>query len=125
MAEDEQGAQDLRAQILASVFGKVEAEDAVALVGILFEYRFFLSKECWALLRGSQKISIPLEPLEPTAASDLVAEVFGLDCDALFISFHRNWRALKGSSEVKGLVARIESHEHVDHLEPWLDVGSV
>ena len=123
MAEDEQGAPELRAQILASVFGKVEAEDAVALVGILYQYRFVLSKECWTLLRGGRKISIPLEPLEPTAASELVAEAFGFDCDALFISFHRNWRALKDSSRVQDLIARIQSNEYVDHLEAWLDIA--
>ncbi|MHC4402391.1 MAG: hypothetical protein ACYTG0_22220 [Planctomycetota bacterium] len=105
-------------RILTSVFEQVTSEEAVALVGILYEYRIVLSKEFWSLLR-KHSWRFPLEPLEPQAASVLVADLFNMDCDALFMSFHKRWSALKGSPVAKGVIARIKSHELVERLEAW------
>jgi hypothetical protein len=118
MCEDQLDPRGLRERILTSLFEKIDAEDAVALVGILFEYRIVLSRKFWSLLR-QHSVEIPLEPLEPQAASILVAGLFHMDCDALFISFEKNWSKLKDSPRTAALKARIESHELVGQLEPW------
>jgi hypothetical protein len=48
--------------------------------------------------------------------------VFGLDCDALFLEFERNWAQLKRGPRVHELVAKIKSHEYVEHVEKWTAV---
>ena len=118
MCEDEQDAHAVRKRILTSLFEKIDEEDAVALVGILFEYRIVLSREFWSLLR-QHSVKIPLEPLEPQEASVLVGRLFHMDCDALFVSFDKKWSRLRDSARTKALKARIESHELVGQLEPW------
>jgi hypothetical protein len=118
MCEDEQDPHGLRKRVLTSVFEKIDEEDAVALVGVLFEYRIVLSREFWSLLR-QHSVKIPLEPLEPQEACLLVALLFHMDCDALFVSFHKNWSTLRHSATAAAIKARIESHELVGRLETW------
>jgi hypothetical protein len=118
MCEDEQDPHALRKRVLTSLFEKIDEEDAVALVGILFEYRIVLSREFWSLLRH-HSVKIPLEPLEPQEASALVGRLFHMDCDALFMSFDKNWSKLRHSARAAALKARIESHELVGQLEAW------
>ncbi|HUT88662.1 MAG TPA: hypothetical protein VMY37_04150 [Thermoguttaceae bacterium] len=118
MCEDEQDPHALRKRILTSLFEKIDEKDAVALVGILFEYRIVLSLAFWSLLRHHSR-RIPLEPLEPQEACSFVARLFHMDCDALFTSFDKDWSQLRNSPRTAALKSRIESHELVARLEPW------
>jgi hypothetical protein len=45
-----------------------------------------------------------------------VADVFGLDCDALFLQFQREWAGLKHSIVAKKIRAMIASHASVERL---------
>jgi len=118
MCEDWQDPHALRKRILTRLFDRMDEKDAVAIVGILFEYRIVLSREFWSLLRHHSR-KIPLEPLDPQEASSLVARLFHMDCDVLFTSFHREWSQLRNSPRTTSLRSRIESHELVARLEPW------
>jgi hypothetical protein len=108
----------IRERILRATFDAPSFEEAVRLVGIPFEQRIVLSKEFWALL-GPQTVRPPLEPLEPQEGSRLVGELFGFDCDALFLAFQQNWSTIKNDPLARTLVGRIEAHTYVEHVEPW------
>ena len=108
----------IRERMLHETLDAPSFEEAVRLVGILFAQRIVLSKEFWALL-GPQTVRPPVEPLEPQEGSRLVGELFGFDCDALFLAFRKNWSAGRNDPLARGLVGRIEAHTYVEHLEPW------
>ena len=108
----------IRSRILRKVFPRLDFDDATTLVGILFEYRIVFSRQFWTLLRP-QKIKVDLDPFEPQAAAVFVADVFSHDCDRLYVAYHRRWAALRDTPRVKGLIAKIEAHEFVDHLQRW------
>ena len=118
MPENDPESGGLRERILGSLFDKVSEDEAAALVGILFEYRIVLSRTFWSLLRR-HSVSVPLEPLDPQAASILVGSLFGMDCDELFLAFQRKWSELRNSPRARSLVAAIQLHEFVERLEPW------
>ena len=90
-------------------------------VGILFEYRIIISKSFSTFLEDHE-VTFEINPLEPQEASSLVAELFGMDCDKLFLDFERRWSALKSSPTVINVRASIEAHEYVDRLERWEEV---
>ncbi len=118
MSQHDRTSPDIRGRIVTSLFETIEPDDAVAMAGIMFEYRIVLSRQYWALL-GRPRAAFPLEPLEPTEACTFVADLYHMDCDELFRSFHKKWSTLKDSPRVKALVSRIESHAFVDRLERW------
>ncbi len=120
MARQQEHSLTIWQRILRETVPKLNPDDAVTLVGILFEYRFWISPKASTLLK-QRPASWSLEPLEPTEAALVVAQLYGVDCDELFLLFHRNWSTLRLSPRVKGLIAAIESHEWVDHLEPCTD----
>jgi len=108
----------LRETILRETLAKPGSQEAVALVGILYENRIVLSKT----LRRSlprHPAAMHLDPLEPQSAAELVARVYGMDEDDLFLAFHRQWAAMRDTPMVLGLVAGMQSHQHVNRLEPW------
>jgi len=107
-----------RESILKDVFGQLGFEEAVSLVGVLSQYRIVFSRTFRNLLRD-QTVKIDLEPLEPQAAASLVADLFGLDCDKLFLEYWARWHTLKYSPNTNELVAGIQSHKYVDRLELW------
>ena len=88
MSDDPASTGTFRESILRTVFDKIDFNEAVNLVGILFEHRIVFSKRFWSLLRN-HTARIPLDPLEPQAACRLVGHLFDFDCDALFLSFQR------------------------------------
>jgi hypothetical protein len=107
-----------RTKILKDAFPRVSATQACALVGVLFERRFILAVEIEnPTLHRKTKHEFVLEPLEPPAASLLVATAIGLDCDELFLQFQRRWGALRDSVETKGILAQLQSHPWVERLE--------
>ena len=115
MADD---SHPFREAILRETLAKAEAHEAVALVGILYEYRIALSKK----LRRSlplHEAALHLDPLEPQSAAELVARIYEIAEDRLFLAFHRQWAAMRDTPMVLGLVAGMQSHQHVERLEPW------
>jgi hypothetical protein len=110
--------QPFRETILRGTLAKPGSREAVALVGILYEYRIVLSRTP-GRSRPLHEAALHLDPLEPQAAAELVARVYGMDEDRLFLAFHRQWTAMRGTPMVLGLVAGMESHPYVDRLEPW------
>jgi hypothetical protein len=112
-----------RSKILKDTFPRVSPVQACALVGVLFERRFVLAVEIEnPTLNRKTMHEVVLEPLEPQAASLLVATAFGLDCDELFVQFQRRWGVLKDSVETKGIVAQLQSHRWVERLEPVAEI---
>ncbi len=117
MSRGEHGSHGVRAQILKDRFQRVSLQQACALVGILFEDDFIISVEIKNPTAGkSRRETVRLQAVDPQAASILVADVFGLDCDALFLQFQQEWARLKGSMFAKKIRARIESHSSVERL---------
>ncbi len=118
MSKNEHGSAGARVRILKDLFHHVSREQACALVGILFENRIVLTAETWNPTSCTkQRRTIELQPLDPQAASILVADVFDLDCDRLFLHFQRDWVSLKDSVVAKESKAAIGSHQLVAHLE--------
>ncbi len=107
-----------RESIVKEAISTVDFRGAVALVGILFEHRIILSKTVSRSLRQYSQ-TFELEPLEPQSGADLVASLYGLEPDQLFLAFQDQWAAMKTSPIVKGLKASIQSHEHVEALKIW------
>ena len=106
-----------RTRILSETFSQVTLDQAAALVGILFEYRFVLSPD----MGNSQtdlfgRESVELLPLDPQAASIVVADAFELEHDQILSHFQENWATLKHSIVYKGLVADLRSHAAVSEL---------
>ena len=64
-------------------FTGIGFNEAVGIVGILYEYRIVFSDRLHRLF-PEQNVNTDLEPLEPQAASRLVGDIFGMDCDRLF-----------------------------------------
>jgi len=118
MDEDSPTPVGFRESILRESFAEIGFEEAVGLVGILFEYRIIFCKELRNLF-SDQSARIDLEPLDPQAACILVGRIFRMDCDRLFLAFREDWARLKCSSQVMGLFASIQSHKYVDRLERW------
>jgi hypothetical protein len=118
MADQEQESSGVRARILRAAFPRLDFDGAVALVGILFEYRIVFSRRSWSLLR-QHGLNIPLERLEPQEAAIVVGQLYSMDCDALYCAFEKRWAQLKPSPFFREMVARIESHEPVGRLEQW------
>jgi hypothetical protein len=42
-----------------------------------------------------------------------------MDCDQLFLAFARDWGTQKVAPKTKGLIAAIQTHPHVDHVDRW------
>jgi hypothetical protein len=118
MDQDSPNPVGFRESILRESFDKIGFEEAVGLVGILFEHRIVFADKVRGLFT-ERNVRLDLEPLEPQAASILVGNIFGMDCDQLFLEFTRNWGILKHSPMVKGLIASIQSHKHVKRLDWW------
>ncbi len=118
MDQDSPNPVGFREGILRESFAGIKFEEAVGLVGILYEYRIIFS-ETLRRLFSEHNARIDLEPLEPQAASILVGNIFGMDCDRLFLAFRDDWAKLKHSQRVMGLVATIQSHKYVQRLERW------
>jgi hypothetical protein len=118
MAEEAARPAGFRESILKEVFGDLGFEEAVGLVGVLCQYRILFSRTFKTLLQD-QKVNVDLVPLEPQAAANLVADLFGLDCDKLFLEYWARWHRLKDAPNTKELIAGIQSHRYVDRLEPW------
>ncbi len=116
MDQDSPNPVGFRESILRESFGKIGFEEAVELVGILFEHRIVFSKT-FRNLFPTHNAQIDLEPLEPQAASILVGNIFGMDCDRLFLAFRDDWATLKHAQRVMELVASIQSHKYVARLE--------
>lgn len=116
--DDQEESNDLRTSILKDVFHNLDENDAVALVGILFEYRILISKKFSTLIK-QHNTTFTLEPLEPSEAASIVANLFGQDCDRVFLAFQERWHDLRKAPRTKGLVADIASHDLVDQLEEW------
>jgi hypothetical protein len=107
-----------RVKILKDQFQQVSLQQACILVGILFEDEFVLSVAVGNPASGiTKRQDVHLEPLTPQEASTLVADTFGLDCDALFLKFEREWGDLKGSVLAKKTRATIQSHSSVGRLQ--------
>lgn len=106
----------LRTSILKDVFHNLDKNDAVALVGILFEYRVRISKKFSTFIK-QHNTTFTLEPLEPSEAASIVANLFGLDCDRVFLEFQQGWHDMRKSPRTKGLIADIALHDLVDQLE--------
>jgi hypothetical protein len=111
-----------RASILRDTSPSPSFDDAVALVGLLYEHRLVFSRKLWSLLQQHQRYESAdgLEPLEPQAAAIFVADLYALDCDALFLAFRRDWSRIKSSPRFQAYVAIIEMHDYVDRVEKWI-----
>jgi hypothetical protein len=118
MDQDSANPAGFRETILRESFGEIGFEEAVGLVGVLFEHRIVFSDKVRGLFT-ERNVRLDLEALEPQAASILVGNIFGMDCDKLYLEFRRNWGKLKHSSMVKGLIGSIQSHKHVKRLDWW------
>jgi len=86
----------LRTSILKEVFHNLKENDAVALVGILFEYRVLISKKLSTFIK-QHNTTFTLEPLEPSEAASIVADLFGQDCDRVFLGFQQRWQDLRNT----------------------------
>jgi hypothetical protein len=119
MAVDRSDLTGFRASILRDVYPSPSFDDAVALVGLVYEYRFVFSRKLWTFLQDLQKAESAvdgLEPLEPPAAAIFVGDLYAMDCDALF---HRDWSRIKSSPRFQAYIALVEMHEYIDRLEKW------
>jgi hypothetical protein len=111
-----------RASILRDVLPSPTFDDAVALVGLVYEFRFVFSRKLWSFLQDLQKaksVVDGLEPLEPHSAATFVGDLYAMDCDALFLAFHRDWSRIKASPRFQAYIAIIEMHDYIDRLEKW------
>lgn len=116
MSEEPSNAPGFSKTILKEVFGEIGFEEAVSLVGILYEYRIVFSKAVSVICQNPATV-FSLKPLMSQTAAILVGDLFGMDCDKLCLAFTRDWRKLKDSPRVKELIASIKGHEYVDRLE--------
>ena len=121
MSDDSSSSGTFRESILRDVFDKIDFDEAVNLVGVLFEHRIVFSKSFWSLLKN-QTVRIPLDPLEAQDACILVGRLFDFDCDTLFLSFQREWSRARRSPEVKQMLAKIQTHLYVERLEEWTPI---
>jgi hypothetical protein len=111
----------VRVHILKDMLPDVTIDQATALVGLLFENQIVLAVETWnPSSQTKQRRVIELQPLDPQAASVLVADAFEFDCDQLVLRFQQDWVTLKRSVIAKELKAAIQSHKSVDRIEPFL-----
>ena len=118
MSDDPRFPDTMPTSVLREVFERIDFDAAVKLVGILFENRIVFSKRFEGLLKD-QTVRMSLDPLEPQDACLFVGQLFGFDCDALFLSFRRKWSSLRRSLAVKVMVRRIQAHDDVEQLEKW------
>jgi len=106
-----------RTKILRETFPQITLDQAAALVGILFEYRFVLSPDMGNPQTESLgRQMVELLPLDPQAASIVVANAFELDHDQILSHFQENWGTLKHSIVYKGVIADLRSHVAVSEL---------
>jgi hypothetical protein len=116
MSEEPPNVPKVPKTILKQVFGEVSFEEAVVLVGILYEYRIVFSKAVSTICHDPT-CTFSLKPLEPQAAARLMGELYSMDCDELFFTFVRDWGKLKGLPMVRSLLDLIQGHEYVSRLE--------
>jgi hypothetical protein len=104
-------------RIVADCVTTVSFDEAVSLVGILFDFKIKLSDELRAMALRAEMVELDdVGPLEPHASAILIGKLFHLDCDALYRQFHQCWRQMKKSPTVEHVKAVLESHSHVGKL---------
>ena len=82
------------------------------------ENRLVLSAETWNPTdHTKQRHVVELPPLDPQAASIVVADVFNFDCDRLFSRFQENWGSLEDTVITGNLKTAIRLHELVHQLQ--------
>ena len=106
----------LRERILLESYSAIDYETGMILVGVLFDYRVVLSSEV-SQMTGRHGQAYELSPLEPQAAAELVANLFNLDPDDLFLAFHRRWSDIRRSGQVGEVLARLAGHRWVESLD--------
>lgn len=110
-------------QIVSETFDTLSIDEAIALVGILYDFKIKFSDELRTL---AQKVEgwepQGIRPFDIQAAATWVADQFQLDQDKLIRGFHSRWSAMKVSETSQRVKEAIESHRFVSCLEPYSDV---
>ena len=110
-------------QIVSESFNELNHDEAVALVGLLANFKIVFSRQ----LREHACNAVSWEPLdilplELDEAVRLVAFHAHLDQTALKKAAFENWTLIKESPLVIRLRHAIEAHRFVERLVPWSEI---
>jgi hypothetical protein len=115
---------NVREHILEAVFPGPSADEAVAMVGLLFDYRVVFSEELQHLTEKVEgEALISMHPYDAPTSASCVAKLFGLDADELLCGFQKSWRHVKESEVFCRVRRAFEGHRFVGRLEQCRDVA--
>lgn len=113
-------------QIVGECFTNLTLDQAVALVGVLNEYRIEYSNQLRGIIgrtRGwTKKSKPPQNPLTLLDAVSSVSRIFHLDGNLLMTRYQQSWEDMRDGTVVRTLKTGLEGHRFVEELVPFSEI---
>lgn len=113
---------EVRDRIVEESFADLTPDQAVALVGLLSEYRIEYTDELRGIVAGTPgwaaRSKPPREPLTLLDAVTSVSRIFRMDARQLFDLYDGSWRDFRAGTVVDSLKECLERHRFVGRLVP-------